>query len=602
MQLYTKILIGMAVGVVLGFLLGPNSSLLSHDGVKLTPNASIHAQASSSAPAAPWSDGIKTGRILERKGGADGAAEWLHVEWKLKPTDLIRFEKAKQEAAKEAAKAKKAEKADAADKDAPKKAADKDAPKKAADKDAPKKAADKDATDDKKPHVKKGPEAGSLQTGWVQNDDSVSTFALLGQNLVDWTEWLGRLFLALIKMVVVPLVFFSLTVGVASIGDFRRLGRMGARTLGLFMATTVLALVVGVGLANVIKPGTLMSVEDRARLLSSYEGGASETVGQAADAPTLTDQVIAIVPSNPVASLSSGDMLQIIFFAVMFGIALTLLDERRSKPVVSLVDNCNEAMVMLVHIAMKLAPVGVATLLFKVVGSTGLSVLVALSIYGVVVIAGLFVHLMVTYGLIVRLGAKLPYLEFLKAIRPAIMVAFSTSSSSATLPVTKECAEDNMNVSPAISSFVVPLGATINMDGTALYQGVAALFIAQIYGMDLTVGDQLTIVTSATLASVGAAGVPGAGMITLAMVLTAIGVPTEGLALVLGVDRLLDMFRTATNVVGDSAATVFMARLEGDDLRFLSKDADKSSPQKGFEKRLDREQHHVEPEVKEDEE
>jgi Na+/H+-dicarboxylate symporter len=367
------------------------------------------------------------------------------------------------------------------------------------------------------------------------------------------------------------------------------------------MVTTVMALIIGVGLANIIEPGNLMSTADRARLLSSYEGAATNTVANAADAPSTVDQMIAIVPSNPFASLASGDMLQIIFFALMFGIALTMLSEQRSKPVVTMLDNCNEAMVMLVHIAMKLAPVGVAALLFKVVGSTGLSVLVALSVYGLVVIVGLFVHLVVTYGLIVKVGAKLPFVRFLKAIRPALLLAFSTSSSSATLPVTKECAEDNLNVSNAVSSFVIPLGATINMDGTALYQGVAALFIAQIYGMDLTLGDQASIVLSATLASVGAAGVPGAGMITLAMVLTTIGVPTEGLALVLGVDRLLDMFRTATNVVGDSAATVLMARLEGDDLKFLSKEDDATDPKKGFEARLDREPHVVESDVDHDE-
>jgi proton glutamate symport protein len=365
--------------------------------------------------------------------------------------------------------------------------------------------------------------------------------------------------------------------------------------------TTVLALVIGVGLANIIKPGSLLSPDDRGRLLASYAGAAGSTVDHAADAPSFSDQIIAIVPSNPISSMANGEMLQIIFFALMFGVALTLLDERRSKPVVSLLDNANEAMVMLVHIAMKLAPLGVAALLFKVVGSTGLSVLVALSVYGLVVLAGLATHLTLTYGAIVKFGAKLPFGGFLKAIRPAMMVAFSTSSSSATLPVTKECVEDNLNVSKPVSSFVIPLGATINMDGTALYQGVAALFIAQIYGMQLTFGDQVTIVTSATLASVGAAGVPGAGMITLAMVLTAIGIPTEGLALVLGVDRLLDMFRTATNVVGDTAVTALMGRLEGDDLRFLTKEEDRASPKKGFESRLAESPHPVAPEVPDEE-
>jgi Na+/H+-dicarboxylate symporter len=288
-------------------------------------------------------------------------------------------------------------------------------------------------------------------------------------------------------------------------------------------------------------------------------------------------------------------MLQVIFFAVMFGVALTLLPEARSKRVVQLMDDANEAMVMLVHIAMKLAPIGVAALLFKVVGTTGLSVLVALALYGLIVLLGLLAHLTLTYGAVVKLAAKLRFVDFLKAIRPALLLAFSTSSSSATLPVTKECLEDNLNVSNEVSSFVLPLGATVNMDGTALYQGVAALFIAQIYGLDLGLAEQVTIVTSATLASVGAAGVPGAGMITLAMVLTAVGVPTEGLALVLGVDRLLDMFRTATNVVGDSTAATLMARLEGDELQLFSKEEDALDHRRGFEGRLEDGPHPVEP-------
>jgi len=557
MQLYTKILLGMAIGVVLGFIIGPNTVVLPHDGVNLSPKAEVMVQPSEGAQRAAYSTGVRRAKIIERRG-AD--PEWLAVEWTITTADLLRFDQARRK--KEAAAGSKTPSVDS---------------------------------------LESGPKKGSSHRGWVKNElPGVTTYAQIGQTAIDYTEWLGRLFLALIKMVVVPLVFFSLTVGVASLGDFRRLGRLGGRTIGSFFLTTIVALVIGVGLANIFKPGRLLSDDDRIRLLSSYESAAGSTVESAADAPTFSDQIIAIVPSNPIASLAKGEMLQIIFFAVMFGVALTLLDPRRSKPVVSLLDDANEAMVMLVHIAMKLAPLGVAALLFKVVGTTGLSVLIALSVYGVVVVAGLLIHLMLTYGLLVRVGARLPFLPFLKAIRPALMLAFSTSSSSATLPVTKECAEDNLNVSKPVSSFVIPLGATINMDGTALYQGVAAIFVAQIYGMDLSIADQATIVVSATLASVGAAGVPGAGMITLAMVLTAIGVPTEGLALVLGVDRLLDMFRTATNVVGDSAVTVFMSRLEGDKLRFLTKEEDRANPKKGFEKRVAKKPAAVKPDVEED--
>jgi Na+/H+-dicarboxylate symporter len=442
----------------------------------------------------------------------------------------------------------------------------------------------------------RGVEAGERRRGFVRDESpAVERYAPIGRTMIEATEWIGQLFLALIKMVVVPLVFFSLLVGVASLGDFRRLGRLGLRTIVFFLLTTVIALTIGVGLANVVRPGKLVDERDRAALLASYEDAATDTVADAAEAPGFTDQLLAIVPSNPLEALAEGNMLQIIFFALMLGIALTFMEAKRAKLVVDVSDRLNDAMVMLVHIVMKLAPYGVAALLFKVAGTTGPTVLLALGAYALVVLAGLFVHLGGTYLGVVRLGARLPFGTFLRAIRPALLVGFSTSSSSATLPVTMECCEDNLGVSKQVTSFVLPLGATVNMDGTALYQGVAALFIAQIYDMDLSLAEQGTVILSATLASIGAAGVPGAGMITLAMVLTAVGVPTEGLALVLGVDRLLDMFRTATNIAGDCTATAFMARLEGEQLRPLSAADDAADPERGFEGRLDHEQSKVEP-------
>jgi len=528
MKLYTKILIGMLIGVVFGLLVGPNSSILPADGVRLSPQAEVRT--TPDGPMAPLGQGLRLAKIVDSQG------EWLKIEYSLTPSDLLRLKSIGVKAAESA-------------------------------------------------------EPNATNTGWVKEAlPQVLRYAPIGQTLVDSTEWIGRLFLAMIKMVVVPLVFFSLVGGIASLGDVRKLGRMGGRTLGFFMGTTVMALIIGVGLANLIRPGELLSDEDRDILLSSYSGNASNTVANAADAPSFADQIISIVPTNPVTALASGDMLQVIFFAMMLGVALTFLEGDRAEPVVTLFDRLNDAMVMLVHIAMKIAPVGVGALLFKVVGNTGVSVLIALSVYALVVLLGLLLHLILTYGSVVRFAAKLPFLAFLDAIKEALVVAFSTSSSSATLPVTKECCEDNLNVNPETSSFVLPLGATVNMDGTALYQGVAAIFIAQIYGMDLSFTDQVTIVVSATLASVGAAGVPGAGMITLAMVLTAIGVPTEGLALILGVDRILDMFRTATNVVGDSTATVLMARLEGNDLRIMTDEEDAATPDKGFEGRLEQDQ------------
>ncbi|MBX2814270.1 MAG: dicarboxylate/amino acid:cation symporter [Myxococcales bacterium] len=531
MQLYTKILIGMGVGVFLGVAVGPNSHLLPASGVVLSPQATVRTAPQEDAPIQLLATNLERAQLVDSEIAEN--TPWSEIRFRLSPTDRLRLIQAGVQGVT----------------------------------DLP-------------------PDADI--SGWVQLDaPTVKRYAPIGQYLINATEWVGRLFLALIKMVVIPLVFFSLTVGIASLGDFRRLGRMGGRTLLLFTTTTILALSIGMGLGNLIGPGRFISEDDRDALLASYQGEASSTVNNAATSTSFVDQLVGIVPANPLASLAEGNMLQIIFFALMFGIALTLLPNERSRAVVQLMDDANEAMVMLVHIAMKLAPVGVAALLFKVVGSTGLSVLYALMIYAMVVLLGLAIHLSLVYGSVVRFGAQLPFLSFLGAMRPALLVAFGTASSSATLPVTKECVEDNINVSNEVSSFVLPLGATVNMDGTALYQGVAAMFIAQIYSIPLSFSDQLTIVTSATLASVGAAGVPGAGMVTLAMVLTAVGVPTEGIALVLGVDRLLDMFRTATNVVGDSAATVLIARLEGNSLQVLQPEEDRANKHKGFEGRLD---------------
>ncbi len=538
MQLYTKILLGMVVGIVMGIFLGPSSFLLPASGVALTDRAVVVSEAGGTQPVV-LARGASEARILSEQ---PGEPPWLEVEWKLSARNLLKLQEAGAAEARTA-------------------------------------------------------RAGQRVRGWVQESlPEVRRFAPLGETLVEWVEWIGRLFLALIKMVVVPLVFCSLVVGVASLGDFRRLGRLGGRTLAYFMTTTVLALVIGVGLANLVRPGRLMDAEDRAVLLASYQGEANEKVKDAAAAPSVVDQVIAIVPENPVKALATGEMLQVIFFAVMLGIALTLMPVRRSRPVVDITDRFNDAMVMLVHVVMKLAPYGVAALLFKVVGSTGTSVLLALAAYGLVVIVGLALHLVLVYGTVVRLGARLSTAAFLRAMRPAQLLAFSTSSSSATLPVTKECCEQNLRVSREVSSFVLPLGATVNMDGTALYQGVAALFIAQIYGLDLGLGEQVTVIVSATLASVGAAGVPGAGMVTLAMVLTQVGVPTEGLALILGLDRLLDMFRSAVNVTGDATAAAFMARLEGEEMRVLTPQEDAADPHHGFEHRLDDGPHPVKPE------
>lgn len=389
----------------------------------------------------------------------------------------------------------------------------------------------------------------------------------------------GEAFMRLIKMVIVPLVFSSLLVGVASLGDIRKLGRLGARTLGLYFVTTALAVTIGLACASVLRPGEFIDEASRLALQGQFSDVAGAQLQQAQDAPSLAESLLAIIPLNPVESLVSGNMLQVIFFAIVFGIALTLLENGAGEPVVRLMDLVQQAMVVIIHLVMKLAPYGVAALVAEVVGNSGLSVLKALLVYSLTVVLGLALHGLLVYGLLLKFGARMSARDFLRASRPAQLLAFSTSSSSATLPVSLECAEANMGVSNTVASFVLPLGSTVNMDGTALYQGVAALFIAQVFQVDLTFGDQLTIVLTATMASVGAAGVPGAGMVTLAMVLTATGIPTIGIALILGMDRILDMFRTVLNVSGDLVVTASIARWEGETLKTPTKPF--ASPQDG---------------------
>ena len=375
---------------------------------------------------------------------------------------------------------------------------------------------------------------------------------------------IGTLFVRLIRMIVVPLVFSSLFVGTASLGDIRKLGRIGAKTLAFYFCTTAVAVTIGLLLCNLARPGAALPEATRTALMESYAAEAGKAIEIAHEKPGLVETLIGIVPENPLASLADGNMLQIIFFAILFGVAVTMLPAGRGRPIVDFFAGISEAMIRIVHIVMKLAPLGVLALIAAVVGQFGAEILVSLLSYSIVVVAGLALHMLAVYPAAVRIFARMRPGEFFRAIRPAQLIAFSTSSSSAALPVTMECAEKNLGVPEEIASFVLPLGATVNMDGTALYQGVAAVFIAQVFGIPLSPLDQLTIVLMATLASIGAAGVPGVGMITLAMVLQQVGIPLEGIALILGVDRILDMVRTTVNVTGDAAASVIVAASEGD--------------------------------------
>lgn len=361
---------------------------------------------------------------------------------------------------------------------------------------------------------------------------------------------LGRLFISLITMLVVPLVFLSIILGSAGLGDPKKLGRIGLKTLTFFLVTTMVAIIIGLSLAAVIQPGKAGDFD--------LEGATFESV----DAPPVGETLLNIIPTNPLASLTDGNMLQIIVFAVFIGMALTALGER-TKGILDLVDQGNEIMMYLVGVVMRLAPYGTFGLIATAIGSQGLPAIRAMGSYMIVVIAALLIHAAFTYGGTVAFLAKKSPIWFFKKFAPAMSVAFSTSSSNATLPVSMEVAQKELKIPKAISSFVQPLGATINMDGTAIMQGVATMFIAQAYGIDLTLSALITVVLTAVLASIGTAGVPGVGLIMLAMVLGSVGLPVEGIGLVLGIDRLLDMARTAINISGDAACALFVAETEG---------------------------------------
>ena len=344
------------------------------------------------------------------------------------------------------------------------------------------------------------------------------------------------------------------------------------------MCTTAIAIVIGLVIANVVEPGSWIDTETQQQLLANFAGDADGAAGRLRERPSVTDTLLNIVPTNPVAAMAEGSMLQIIFFALLFGVALTLIPKKTHREqVLVFFDGINEAMIQIVHMVMKLAPIGVLALMAAAIGQFGLDILGVLVAYAACVVVGLLLHMTIVYGGVVKLFAGMSPMRFFRGIRPAQLIAFSTSSSSATLPVTMHHATHDLGVSEQISAFVLPLGATVNMDGTALYQGVAAVFISQVYGIDLGLSGQVTIVLMATLASVGAAGVPGIGVITLAMVLEQLGLPLEGIALILGVDRVLDMLRTATNVTGDASAAVIVAASEDQLWKAPPKDATASA-------------------------
>ncbi|MFV8225796.1 dicarboxylate/amino acid:cation symporter [Christiangramia aquimixticola] len=379
----------------------------------------------------------------------------------------------------------------------------------------------------------------------------------------DWIKPFGNIFINSLKLIAVPLILASLIKGISDLKDISKLSKMGTRTIATYVITTVIAVSIGLLMVNLIAPGKAISEETRSDLIASYEGDASVRISDAQkqkDAGPL-QALEDLVPSNIFAAASdNGNMLQVIFFAIFFGLGLILIPEKTAKPVKDFFDGFNEVILKLIDLIMLAAPYGVFALLAAlIVESPSADLFAALAMYALTVLIGLALMIGV-YILLVWVFTKNTPSFFLNGIGPAQLLAFSTSSSAATLPVTMERVEEHMGVSKEVTSFVLPIGATINMDGTSLYQAVAAVFIAQAFGMDLSLGAQLGIIMTATLASIGSAAVPGAGMVMLVIVLAQAGIPEAGLALIFAVDRPLDMCRTTVNVTGDAAVSLMVAK------------------------------------------
>lgn len=389
----------------------------------------------------------------------------------------------------------------------------------------------------------------------------------------DWIAPFGTIFINLLKLIAVPLVLASLICGVASLSDLRKLSRIGGKTILIYLITTTISVSIGLMLVNILRPGHYVPLEMREQLQQTYEADANSQADLARQARERgpLQPIVDIVPSNLFESASDNrNMLQIVFIALLTGIALIQLDAKQSRPLLEFFGSINEVIVRIVDIVMLMAPLGVFALISGTITSIAeenimqvVNLLGALGYYCFAVVFGLMIQGYVTYSVMLKLFTPMPLGRFFKGIAPVQLVAFSTSSSGATLPVTMEKCQEELGVSDEISSFVLPLGATINMDGTALYQAVAAVFIAQALGMELSLTAQIVIILTAVLASIGTAAVPSAGIIMLVIILEAIGVPSAGIALILGVDRILDMLRTVTNVTGDSCVAVVIASSEG---------------------------------------
>lgn len=375
--------------------------------------------------------------------------------------------------------------------------------------------------------------------------------AVIADYVIPALTLIGQIFLALLKMLIVPLVFSSIIIGAASIGDPKALGRIGIKTVALYLSTTVVAIVIGLILGNIISPGVGLSI--------------TGVQGEAKAGATMVEVIMGIFPANPLKALVDGIMLQVIVFALFLGVAAALIGEK-GKPFLNVCDSLAEVMYKITAIVMKFAPYGVFALIATTAAKYGPAVLAPFAKVIITIYLGCFLHAIIVYSGLISVVVKRSPLWFFRGVREAMLGAFVTRSSSGVLPISMRNAQENLGVSEKISSFVLPLGATVNMDGTAIYQGVCALFIAQAFGIDLSVGAQVGILITATLASIGTAGVPGAGLIMLSMVITSSGLPIEGIGLVAGIDAVLDMARTCINVTGDLCVAAVVATSEGEKL------------------------------------
>ena len=368
---------------------------------------------------------------------------------------------------------------------------------------------------------------------------------------------IGKLFVNSLKMLVVPLVFCSIAVGVSSLANISLMGRVGLKAIIIYLFTTAIAISLALIVAITINPGKGLDIADTSEFTVK-------------EAPSITSVITSIIPSNPVLAMAEGEMLQIILFSILLGVAITL-SASAGEPIKKGLQSLNSVMMAMVNIVMKFAPLGVFCLIAKTFATQGVSMIIPLASYFFTVAAVLLLHVLITYSVLLKVIAKVSPIIFIKKMRDAVVFAFSTASSNATIPVTLNTVEKKLGVDKAVASFTVPLGATINMDGTAIMQGVATVFIASVYQVDLSLADYLTVILTATMASIGTAGVPGVGLIMLTMVLAQVGLPVEGIALIIGIDRLLDMMRTAVNITGDSMVSIITAKSEKsfDEKKFL---------------------------------